>query len=140
MMTSGPTIASSSTLAPMLSTIMRLRSFWPSCEPAPPRAVMRWKCTDTPGGASAIISVSTVGFPGGTRNPNRALQPIIVFPSRFQCRAEIDLIQPQRLGQQSLLERTLDRALDISSHSGEPKRVWVFPENRPLLFTILARE
>ena len=38
---------------------------------------MRWKCTDTPSGANAIISGSTVGFPGGSRNPSRALQPII---------------------------------------------------------------
>src|SRR5690348_2907371 len=57
---------------------MRLRWSWPSSEPVVPCAVMRWKCTDTPSGATAIISGSTVGFPGGSRNPNRALQPIIV--------------------------------------------------------------
>src|SRR5262249_42952923 len=38
---------------------------------------MRWKCTETPSGAIAIISVSTVGFPGGTKKPSRARQPII---------------------------------------------------------------
>src|SRR5438477_5971236 len=42
---------------------------------------MRWKCTDTPSGANAIISGSTVGFPGGSRNPSRALQPIILLHS-----------------------------------------------------------
>src|SRR5215469_4064407 len=133
-MTSGFTIASSSMLAPMLSTIMRLRSSWPSCEPAPPRAVMRWKCTDTPGGASATISPSTVGFPGGTRNPNRALQPII--PSCPQHRAVINILELQRLCQKPLLERALDRPLDISSHGGQPERIRVFSEDGPLLFEI----
>src|SRR3954469_9458397 len=40
---------------------------------------MRWKCTDTPVGASAIISGSTVGLPGGTMNPSRARHPIIAY-------------------------------------------------------------
>src|SRR5271166_3244937 len=77
-MTSGLTIASSSMLPSILSVIMRLRSSCPASEPVAPRAVMRWKCTDTPSGANAIISGSTVGFPGGSRKPSRALQPIIV--------------------------------------------------------------
>jgi hypothetical protein len=34
-------------------------------------ATMRVKCTVTPGGASRIISGSTVGLPGGTRKPMR---------------------------------------------------------------------
>src|SRR3954466_13402968 len=42
-----------------------------------PRATMRWKCSETPSGASSIISVSTVGLPGGTRKPSLARQPII---------------------------------------------------------------
>src|SRR5215471_12051928 len=29
---------------------------WPSSEPPVPRAVMRWKCSETPSGANAIIS------------------------------------------------------------------------------------
>src|SRR6202048_681832 len=76
-MTSGLTIASNSILPSIFSIIIRLRSSCPSSEPVAPRAVMRWKCTDTPSGAKAIISGSTVGFPGGSRKPNRALQPII---------------------------------------------------------------
>jgi hypothetical protein len=52
-------------------------------EPATPRAVMRWKCSETPCGANAIISGSIVGFPGGSRNPNRPLQPIIFFAQVF---------------------------------------------------------
>src|SRR6202035_2713364 len=76
-MTSGSTDTSRSMLPSILSIIVRVRSSWPSREPVAPRAVMRWKCTDTPSGANAIISGSTVGFPGGSRNPSRALQPII---------------------------------------------------------------
>src|SRR5271169_4014281 len=76
-MTSGSTGASSSMLLSILSIIVRVRSSWPSREPGAPCAAMRWKCTDTPSGANAIISGSTVGFPGGSRNPSRALQPII---------------------------------------------------------------
>jgi hypothetical protein len=40
---------------------------------------MRWKCSETPLGANSIISVSTVGLPGGTRKPSRARQPIMPF-------------------------------------------------------------
>src|SRR3984885_12137992 len=39
---------------------------------------MRVKCSDTPDGASSIISGSSVGLPGGTRNPMRARQPFIL--------------------------------------------------------------
>src|SRR5579872_4603571 len=77
--TSGLTNASISTLSSICASIIRLRSSWPSGAPGMPRATMRWKCTDTPSGASAIISVSTVGLPGGTRKPSRARQPIILF-------------------------------------------------------------
>src|ERR1700719_5406380 len=76
-MTSGSTDASNSMLPSILSIIVRVRSYWPSREPGAPYAAMRWKCTDTPSGANAIISPSTVGLPGGSRNPSRALQPII---------------------------------------------------------------
>jgi hypothetical protein len=59
-----------------------LVAFALAVERAPvPRAVIRWKCSETPSGAMAIISVSTVGFPGGTRNPSLALQPIIAWCS-----------------------------------------------------------
>jgi hypothetical protein len=43
-----------------------------------PPATIREKCTDTPGGAMAIISGSTVGFPGGIRKPRRARHPFMV--------------------------------------------------------------
>src|SRR5438105_10777580 len=78
-MTSGSTDASSSMLPSILSIIVRVRSSWPWREPGAPYAAMRWKCTDTPSGANAIISGSTVGFPGGSRKPSRALQPIMLF-------------------------------------------------------------
>src|SRR5262252_6447668 len=136
--TSGATIASSSTLASMFSTIMRLRSSWPSSEPVAPRAVMRWKCTETPTGAKAIISASTVGFPGGTRNPSRALQPIIL--SRPQCRAIVNILQLQGLCQQPLLQRTADRPLDVSAHRIEPERIGVVAQDRALLLAVLTRE
>src|SRR3989454_12557694 len=42
---------------------------------------MRVKCTDTWGGARAIISTSTVGLPGGTRKPMRTG---LSFGSRFR--------------------------------------------------------
>src|SRR5205823_5690931 len=74
---SGSTIASSSTLLSRLSIIIWLRSLCPSSEPPTPRATMRWKCSETPVGANSIISVSTVGLPGGTRKPSLARQPII---------------------------------------------------------------
>jgi hypothetical protein len=79
MMMSGLTIASSSAAPSMLSIIERLRSVWPSSEPGVPPATMRWKWSETPWGAIAIISVSTVGFPGGSRKPSLALQPIIAY-------------------------------------------------------------
>src|ERR1700744_557004 len=41
---------------------------------------MRVKCNDTPRGASSAISGSTVGLPGGTRNPIRVRHPFIVSP------------------------------------------------------------
>ena len=43
----------------------------------------RLKWTETPAGASSVISGSTVGLPGGTRNPIRALQPVIVRRLRW---------------------------------------------------------
>src|SRR5271169_6086926 len=76
-MTSGFTSASISMLASMLSIIVRLRSLCPSGAPGVPRAIMRLKCKETPFGANIIISGSTVGLPGGTRKPSRALHPII---------------------------------------------------------------
>jgi hypothetical protein len=42
-------------------------------------ATMRWKCSETPGGANWVISVSTVGLPGGSRKPSLARQPIMLF-------------------------------------------------------------
>ena len=65
----------------IFSTIERLRSLCPESEPGVPRATMRWKCSETPSGAIAIISASTVGFPGGTRKPSLARQPIIAVRS-----------------------------------------------------------
>src|SRR5260370_65088 len=81
MMMLGFTIAKSATLSSSPSTIVRVRDSWLSSAPGmPPPAAMRWKCNDTPEGASAIISASTVGLPGGTRNPSLALQPIMASP------------------------------------------------------------
>ena len=68
----------------IFSTIERLRSLCPSSEPGVPCATMRWKCSETPSGANAIISGSTVGFPGGTKNPSLARQPIIAVRSRYE--------------------------------------------------------
>src|SRR5260370_10804917 len=91
-MMSGFTIARSATLSSSPSTIVRVRESWLSSAPGmPPPAAMRWKCNDTPEGASAIISASTVGLPGGTRNPSLARQPIIapppavIFPACRDC-------------------------------------------------------
>src|SRR6267378_8067928 len=70
-MTFGATIASSATFSARCAIWLRFRSSWPWCDPAAPCATMRVKCTETCGGASAIISTSTVGFPGGTRKPMR---------------------------------------------------------------------
>src|SRR5437660_2841496 len=70
-MTFGATIARSATFSERCAIWLRLRSSWPWCEPAAPCATMRVKCTDTRAGASAIISTSTVGLPGGTRKPMR---------------------------------------------------------------------
>ena len=78
---SGLTIASSSIPLSIFSTIERLRSLCPSSEPGVPCATIRWKCSETPSGAIAIISASTVGFPGGTKKPNLARQPIIAMRS-----------------------------------------------------------
>lgn len=62
--------------------LVRLRSSWPVWVPAGPLADRRVKCTETPGGASCVISGSTVGLPGGTRNPIRARHPIIACDLR----------------------------------------------------------
>src|SRR4051812_21728260 len=79
-MMSGLTAASSFTPASRLSIIARVRWSWLSSAPGtPPPESMRWKCSDTPSGASAIISGSTVGLPGGTMNPSRARHPIIAY-------------------------------------------------------------
>jgi hypothetical protein len=40
---------------------------------------MRVKCNDTPGGVNWAISGSTVGLPGGTKNPIRVRHPIMVL-------------------------------------------------------------
>src|SRR5665213_596239 len=77
-MTLGRTIASSRTQAGMLSTWLRLRSSWPAWVPAGPSACMRVKCSDTPDGVSSAISGSTVGLPGGTRNPIRVRHPFMI--------------------------------------------------------------
>src|ERR1043166_5964719 len=77
MITSGLTMASSAALSPTCSTMVRLRSSWPTWLPVAPCATRREKCTLTPAGASAIISGSTVGFPGGTKNPSRARHPVM---------------------------------------------------------------
>jgi hypothetical protein len=50
----------------------------PMMVPVAPRATIREKCTDTPGGAIAVISGSTVGLPGGMRKPRRARHPFMV--------------------------------------------------------------
>src|SRR3954454_22158443 len=77
-MMSGLTAASSGIPASRLSIIARVRRSWLSSAPGtPPPASMRWKCNDTPSGASAIISGSIVGLPGGTIKPSRARHPII---------------------------------------------------------------
>src|SRR3954453_18566330 len=79
-MMSGLTAASSLTPASRLSIIARVRWSWLSSAPGtPPPESMRWKCSDTPVGASAIISGSTVGLPGGTMKPSRARHPIIAY-------------------------------------------------------------
>lgn len=52
-----------------------------------PLADSHVKRTETPGGTGSVISGSTVGLPGGTRNPIRALNRIIGFSlNDFQCR------------------------------------------------------
>jgi hypothetical protein len=73
------TSASSETLSSRWSIIVWLRSAWPASAPGVPLATIRWKCNDTPAGASAVISGSTVGLPGGTRNPSRARQPFVIL-------------------------------------------------------------
>src|SRR5438309_8546778 len=74
-MTFGATMARSATFSGRCAIWLRFRSSWPWCEPGmepeAPCATMRVKCTDTSGGARAIISTSTVGLPGGTRKPMR---------------------------------------------------------------------
>jgi hypothetical protein len=47
---------------------------------------MRVKCTDTPGGVNAAISGSTVGLPGGNKNPIRVRHPFIVSSPHVRSR------------------------------------------------------
>src|SRR5712692_3797660 len=79
-MTFGATMARSATFSARCAIWLRFLSSWPWCEPAAPCATMRVKCTDTSGGARAIISTSTVGLPGGTRKPMRA--GLVLLPAR----------------------------------------------------------
>src|ERR1700733_14279563 len=76
-MTWGETIASRRVASSRLAIWLRLRSSWPEWVPAPPLADRRVKWTETPVGASSVISGSTVGLPGGARNPIRVLHPIM---------------------------------------------------------------
>src|SRR5215472_4549083 len=81
-MTLGFTIASRAAVSSMCSIWLRLRSSCPWWVPVGPRATIRAKCTDTPGGVIAIISGSTVGLPGGMRKPSRVRHPFITISIR----------------------------------------------------------
>src|SRR5712691_11866573 len=120
----------------ILFTIMRLRSSWPWSERVAPRAVIRWKCNDTPfGGQCAHLGfdcrISRCQQKPQPRSPTDHL-----CHSRLQCRAIIDFLELQRLGQQSLLERALYRALDISAHGCQPEGVRICPNYGRLLLAI----
>src|SRR5271157_1082566 len=60
--------------------------------------------------------------------------------SGVQGRAEIDVLEPQRLGQEPLLHRAADRAFDILPHCAEAQWIRVFAEYRGLLLPIGSRE
>src|SRR5204862_1203402 len=51
-------------------------------------------CRETHGGANSVLSVSAVGFPGATRRPSLARQPIIPFPPKRSFEAALPELVP----------------------------------------------
>lgn len=52
----------------------------------------------------------------------------------------VNILEPQGIGEQALLQGALDRAFDIFPHGAETDGVWVVPQDCGLLLKVFPRE
>jgi IS6 family transposase len=58
----------------------------------------------------------------------------------LQGRPKVDILQLQGLGEQAMLQRPLDGALDILPHGAEPDGIGIFPQHSRLFLEVFTRE